>query len=434
MAKRSRNTVKRKRRRLIFGIELAVLLVLVGVLFVYANITNKLGKIDTSDSADSADVKVNEQVVGSKVMKGYTNIALFGVDSREENLDSSNSDTTIVASINNDTKEVKLVSIYRDTYLNIGQDKDKYDKANAAYAIGGPVQAMSMLNTNMDLNIKNYVAVDFSALVKVIDLLGGLDVDLSYEEIEHMNNYCVETSEVTGKSYKKIEPEVGGTYHLNGVQAVSYARIRYTDGGDAQRTVRQRIVLLNIMQKLQQMDLTTINKIADSVFPQIATNFSFTEILNYAKDFQKYKVGETLGFPNTRYSKMLSGVGSTEIADTLASNVAEVHQFLFGDTDYQVSGTVKGIDDEIKDALSSGKYEETDETEKENEKSEDKTSEETNHTESNIEVTEDGNAGTDSGSSSGDSGSGSQAVTEPQQPDTETLPDYYEEDYYYGDD
>ena len=152
------------------------------------------------------------------------------------------------------------------------------------------------------------------------------------------------------------------------------------------------------------------------------------------KDFQKYRVGETLGFPNVRYSKMLSGVGSTEIADTLASNVAEVHQFLFGDTDYQVSGTVKGIDDEINDALSSGKYEEADETEKEDEKSEDKTSEETNHTETNIKVTEDGNAGTDSGSSSGDSGSGSQAVTEPQQPDTETLPDYYEEDYYYGDD
>ena len=127
------------------------------------------------------------------------------------------------------------------------------------------------------------------------------------------------------------------------------------------------------------MDLTTINKIADSVFPQIATNFSFTGILNYAKDFQKYRVGETLGFPNVRYSKMLSGVGSTEIADTLASNVAEVHQFLFGDTDYQVSGTVKGIDDEIKDALSSGKYEETDEDGKREMKSrKTKTSEETN--------------------------------------------------------
>ena len=336
------------------------------------------------------------------------------------------------ATRNQETYEVKMVSVYRDTFMRL---KDgSYNKANAAYSYFGPDGGVALLNENMDMNIEKYVSVNFNALVDVIDAVGGMDLELTDAEVVHMNNYCVETSEVTGKSYKKIEPEVGGSYHLNGVQAVSYARIRYTDGGDAQRTVRQRIVLLNIMQKLQQMDLTTINKIADSVFPQIATNFSFTEILNYAKDFQKYRVGETLGFPNTRYSKMLSGVGSTEIADTLASNVAEVHQFLFGDTDYQVSGTVKGIDDEIKDALSSGKYEETDETEKENEKSEDKTSEETNHTESDIEVTEDGNAGTDSGNSSADSGSGSSAVTEPQQPDTETPPDYYEEDYYYGDD
>ena len=156
-------------------------------------------------------------------MKGYTNIALFGVDSREENLDSSNSDTTIVASINKDTKEVKLVSIYRDTYLNIGQDKDKYDKANAAYAIGGPVQAMSMLNTNMDLNIKNYVAVDFSALVKVIDLLGGLDVDLSLDSIgghkmrsgkeEHL--YNARTIHLLQESTKRGDYEMFKEYSHN---------------------------------------------------------------------------------------------------------------------------------------------------------------------------------------------------------------------------
>ena len=364
---------------------------------------------------------------------GYLNVAVFGLDSRDGSLDKGNrSDTIMIVSLNQETYEVKMVSVYRDTFMRL---KDgSYNKANAAYSYFGPDGGVALLNENMDMNIEKYVSVNFNALVDVIDAVGGMDLELTDAEVVHMNNYCVETSEVTGKSYKKIEPEVGGSYHLNGVQAVSYARIRYTDGGDAQRTVRQRIVLLNIMQKLQQMDLTTINKIADSVFPQIATNFSFTEILNYAKDFQKYRVGETLGFPNVRYSKMLSGVGSTEIADTLASNVAEVHQFLFGDTDYQVSGTVKGIDDEINDALSSGKYEEADETVKEDEKSEDKTSEETNHTETNIKVTEDGNTGTDSGSSSGDSDSGSQAVTEPQQPDTETLPDYYEEDYYYGDD
>ena len=347
MAKRSRNTVKRKRRRLIFGIELVVLLVLVGVLFVYANITNKLGKIDISDSADSADVKVNEQVVGSKVMKGYTNIALFGVDSRDENLDSSNSDTTIVASINNDTKEVKLVSIYRDTYLNIGQDKDKYDKANAAYAIGGPVQAMSMLNTNMDLNIKNYVAVDFNALVKVIDLLGGLDVDLSYEEIEHMNNYCVETSKVTGKSYEKIEPEVEGTYHLNGVQAVSYSRIRYTAGGDFKRAERQRLVLEKIADKVQNMSVGTVNKIIDSVFPQISTNFTLAEMIGYAKNLTKYKLGDSIGFPADNTTDMLNEVGSVVIPDTLSSNVMEVHKFLFGNDGYTVSSTITSVENGI---------------------------------------------------------------------------------------
>ena len=402
----------KKKIIVIICVVLTLVLGAAGAVFGYA--TSKVNKIQKIEvKKETLKESITEEV---EHKSGYLNVAVFGLDSRDGSLDKGNrSDTIMIVSLNQETYEVKMVSVYRDTFMRL---KDgSYNKANAAYSYFGPDGGVALLNENMDMNIEKYVSVNFNALVDVIDAVGGMD-----------------TSEVTGKSYKKIEPEVGGSYHLNGVQAVSYARIRYTDGGDAQRTVRQRIVLLNIMQKLQQMDLTTINKIADSVFPQIATNFSFTEILNYAKDFQKYKVGETLGFPNVRYSKMLSGVGSTEIADTLASNVAEVHQFLFGDTDYQVSGTVKGIDDEIKDALSSGKYEETDETEKENEKSEDKTSEETNHTESNIEVTEDGNAGTDSGNSSGDSGSGSQAVTEPQQPDTETLPDYYEEDYYYGDD
>ena len=377
----------KKKIIVIICVVLTLVLGAAGAVFGYAaSKVNKIQKIEVKK--ETLKESITEEV---EHKSGYLNVAVFGLDSRDGSLDKGNrSDTIMIVSLNQETYEVKMVSVYRDTFMRL---KDgSYNKANAAYSYFGPDGGVALLNENMDMNIEKYVSVNF------------------------------------------IEPEVGGSYHLNGVQAVSYARIRYTDGGDAQRTVRQRIVLLNIMQKLQQMDLTTINKIADSVFPQIATNFSFTEILNYAKDFQKYKVGETLGFPNTRYSKMLSGVGSTEIADTLASNVAEVHQFLFGDTDYQVSGTVKGIDDEIKDALSSGKYEETDETEKENEKSEDKTSEETNHTESNIEVTEDGNAGTDSGNSSADSGSGSSAVTEPQQPDTETPPDYYEEDYYYGDD
>lgn len=419
------------KKKIILAVCSVLILVLgaAGAVLGYAaSKVNKIQKIEVKK--ETLKESITEEV---EHKTGYVNVAVFGLDSRDGSLDKGNrSDTIMIVSLNQENYEVKMVSVYRDTFMRM---KDgTYNKANAAYSFFGPDGGVALLNENMDMNIEKYVSVNFNALVDVIDAIGGMDLELTDAEVVHMNNYCVETSEVTGKSYKKIEPEVAGTYHLNGVQAVSYSRIRYTDGGDAKRTVRQRIVLLKIMEKLQQMDLTTINKIADSVFPQIATNFSFTEILNYAKDFQKYKMGETLGFPNTRYSKMLSGIGSTEIADTLASNVAEVHQFLFGGTGYQVSGTVQGIDNEIKDSLASGKYEETEGPEKEDEKSEDKGPDETNNTENSVGIIENGNTETDNGGSSDNSSSNVPAVTEPQQPDTEAPPDHYDEDFYYGDD
>ena len=222
------------------------------------------------------------------------------MDTREEDLEHSNSDTTIIASINNDTKEVKLVSVYRDTYLNVG--KDEYDKCNAAYAIGGPVQSMSMINTNLDLDITRYVAVDFKALVKAIDLLGGLDVDLSYEEIVHMNNYCVETSEKTGVDYKPIEEpdpkpeneaEILGSYHLNGVQATSYCRIRYTQGWDMKRTERQRYIISLMVDKAKKASISQLNDLMDEVFPLIKTNFSKSELLKLGMGILSYELKET---------------------------------------------------------------------------------------------------------------------------------------------
>ena len=165
-------------------------------------------------------------------------------------MDYTNTDTIIIASINNDTKVVKLVSIYRDTYLNIGEDR--YGKANAAYANGGYKWAINMLNQNLDLDITDFVTVNMNALVEVVDALGGFDFDLTDEEVVHMNNYCVGTSEITGKSYERIEPEVAGTYHLNGVQAVSYTRIRYTAGNDYKRTERQRELIAKIVAKAKK--------------------------------------------------------------------------------------------------------------------------------------------------------------------------------------
>lgn len=278
--------------------------------------------------------------------EGYTNVALFGLDSRENDLGKENrSDTIMIASLNNDTKEVKLVSIYRDTLLEL--DDGSYNKANAAYAFGGPEGAVSLINRNLDMNIEKYVTVNFNALVDVIDAVGGLDLELTHDEVVHMNNYCVETSKVTGKSYEKIEPEVEGTYHLNGVQAVSYSRIRYTAGGDFKRAERQRLVLQKIADKVQNMSVGTVNKIIDSVFPQISTNFTLAEMIGYAKNLTKYKLGDSIGFPTDNTTDMLNEVGSVVIPDTLSSNVMEVHKFLFGNDGYTVSSTITSVENGI---------------------------------------------------------------------------------------
>ena len=351
MARRNKASARRRRRRVLFGLELFVLLLLVGGLLIYAKLNNSLDKMDLDESGEkNAHVEVNEQVVGSKALKGYTNIALFGVDTREEDLEHSNSDTTIIASINNDTKEVKLVSVYRDTYLNVG--KDEYDKCNAAYAIGGPVQSMSMINTNLDLDITRYVAVDFKALVKAIDLLGGLDVDLSYEEIVHMNNYCVETSEKTGVDYKPIEEpdpkpeneaEILGSYHLNGVQATSYCRIRYTQGWDMKRTERQRYIISLMVDKAKKASISQLNDLMDEVFPLIKTNFSKSELLKLGMGILSYELKETQGFPKSSImgEDVKSAIGlDCVVPTTLEANVKQLHAFLFEEETYSPSSIV----------------------------------------------------------------------------------------------
>lgn len=330
---------RKKSKKILFILEIVVLLLFIGGLYVYGQISAKLDKLDIreTDLAEQ-DIVTNDQ---APQMTGYTTYALFGLDHRSKNekLNTENSDTIIIASINNDTKAVKLVSVYRDTLLNVKDDT--YSKANSAYSLGGPTQAVSMLNTNLDLNITDYVAIDFNALVTVVDCLGGLDIPLSYAEIVHMNNYCVETSEETGKSYTPVElpdpkPEdeeaIVGTYHLNGVQATSYCRIRYTASLDMGRTERQRRVIQMIVDKAKKAGLSTIFDIMDQVFPMVTTSVSKTEILKMIPTVIGYSIDETTGFP-TDY-KFATVKGSVIVATTLESNVLKVHQFLYGNTNY----------------------------------------------------------------------------------------------------
>ena len=355
---------RKKRRKVLFILEIIVLLLFIGGLYVYGQISAKLDKIDIQETdLQEQDIVTNDQ---APQMTGYTTYALFGLDhrSRNEKLNTENSDTIIVASINNDTKAVKLVSVYRDTLLNVKDDT--YSKANAAYALGGPAQAVNMLNTNLDLNITDYVSIDFDALVTVVDCLGGLDIPLSYAEIVHMNNYCVETAEETGKSYTPVElpepkPEdqeaIVGTYHLNGVQATSYCRIRYTASLDMGRTDRQRRVIQMIVDKAKKAGLSTIFDIMDQVFPMVKTSVSKTEILKLIPAMIGYCIDETTGFPQDY--KFATVKGSVIVPTTLDSNVLKLHQFLYGNTNYTPTQDVLNKSAQIAAIVGGGQVQDT---------------------------------------------------------------------------
>ena len=330
---------RRQIRRVIFAVEAILLVVLVGVLVIYS----KTDKLKPSEIKEE-DIIVNEDII-SESIGGYTNIALFGVDTRTAgNLGKGNhSDTIIIASINNETKEIKLVSVYRDTYLN--QSDDTYNKATQAYYKGGPEQAINMLNMNLDLDITEYVTVDFAALTSTIDALGGITIDVTEAEIDHLNNYTVETSKVTGVKTEKLTHT--GEQLLDGVQATSYARIRYTAGDDYKRTERQRLVISKIMEKAKTADLATLNKIIDDVFPQVSTSISLTQILGLAKDAMSYELGETAGFPFNKTPMEVGSKGSCVIPNGLDGNVTLLHEFLFQESGYEPTDTVQKISAKI---------------------------------------------------------------------------------------
>lgn len=336
----SRKT-QRKRKAAIIAVEIFILLILLAACFVW----QKISKINFEKSMTDSEAGINSDLDENTIltMGKYTNIALFGLDNRGSNdYSGGNSDTIMIASINNETHEVKLVSVYRDTYLNIGNNK--YKKANSAYANGGAVQAVQMLNSNLDLNITEYVCVDWNALVETIDALGGIDLEITEQEVKYINFYLWEIDEMTGLTTPEVEE--AGLVHLDGTQATAYARIRYTGGDDFKRASRQRIVLQAMVDKTKQADLKTLNKICDAVFDDISTTLSLTEILSLLKALPDYDISSTTGFPFDLTTKTI-GKEDTVIPAELDNNVVELHQYLFDETDYVPSSSVKKYSDYI---------------------------------------------------------------------------------------
>lgn len=341
---RSHNKRRRRKKRkiIILIIELIVFLLLVAALYVWA----KLNLIKRDTSIDVANVGISDEVQNNETTKGYTNIALFGLDNRSNgNLSKGLSDVIMVCSINNDTGDIKLLSVFRDTYLAQGTDNSTYAKANAAYSTGGPEKAIHMLNSNLDLDITDYVTVDFYAVTEAVDLVGGVEVDVTEDEVDYVNGYAESVAEVTGKELNYISGP--GLQTLDGVQATAYCRIRYTSGGDFTRAQRQRTVLSQIFKKAKTLNAVELDNFVNTILPDIQTSMTNTEILSFATKASSYKLADTTGFPFDVYATDVSEKGSVDVPCTLSSNVTKMYEFLYGQTDYVPSSTVQEISDHI---------------------------------------------------------------------------------------
>ncbi len=334
---------KQRRRIILFVIEIIILLIAVVVLYAVLAGT-KSGKVELKEK----DIIINETVQEAQetTMKGYRNIALFGVDSTTGALTkNTRSDTIMIASINQDTGECKLVSVYRDTYLNLSNDS--YNKCNAAYAKGGPEQAINMLNMNLDMNITDFVTVGFAGLTDTIDALGGVDIDVDESEISHLNNYQLCIAEDLKREYTPVTQT--GYQRLDGLQATGYCRIRYTAGDDFKRAERQREVLTAVADQAKKASLPKLTETANSVFEEVYTSLDLSEIVGMLGDVGAYQITETDGFPqeSMRVTGTIGSKGSCVIPTSLEDNVKWLHEFLFDASDYEPSETVKKCSEKI---------------------------------------------------------------------------------------
>ena len=333
---------KKKRKWLkVLGIILLVIILILGILIGagYVYITDKLGKMNTVE-LDESQLGITAEA-STKLAK-YRNVAIFGVDSRADDYGQGNrSDCIIIASINNESKEVRLVSVYRDTYVNI--QGHGLDKITHAYSYGEAPLAINTLNTNLDLNISEFVTVNFDSVSDAVDELGGVTINIENEEVKYINDYIDATAKITHKTANHITS--AGKQTLDGVQAVAYSRIRYTAGGDYKRTERMRNVIEAMTNKLKTKNVMEINNFLDAILPKVYTNISQKTIMSMIPDMISYKISTSIGWPyQTKGITLDRWYG---IPVTLESNVTKLHQELFDDPNYTLPDSIKATSDSI---------------------------------------------------------------------------------------
>lgn len=335
----------KSKKRKVLKIILIIVIVLVVIIAAIAAagftyVYSLLGKME-QEEIDLNAISIDSSVADE--LSNYRNIALFGIDSREDDYGRGNrSDCIIIASINKKTSEVKLVSVYRDTYLLL--TGRSLDKVTHAYSYGGAELAVSTLNANLDLNIEEYVTVNFDAVVDAVDALGGIRMTITSDEVKYINSYIDENNRVTGHNSSHIT--TAGTYNLDGVQALAYSRIRYTSGGDYKRTERMRDVLEAMINKAKTLSVSELINVVNIMLPKISTNISSNDIIGLAPTLINLNISESNGWPVETQGSSIGGV-YYGVPVNLEENVSQLHEELFGQTDYTCSETVKNISDQI---------------------------------------------------------------------------------------
>ncbi len=345
MSRKENNVENTRKSKSGFKIFLRILLALLIIIVIFVLsalggswwfLNNKLDKVQYVNIPEE-DIEVNEGV--EENLEEYRNILLLGLDSTS--FTGSRSDCIILVTINNRTKNVKLTSIYRDSYLDI--NNYGLDKITHAYAYGGPALSMSSINKNLDLNIKEFATVNFDTVVSVVDAVGGVQIPINSEEVKYINTYIKAVNTQLGRNSSSITTP--GTYTLDGVQALAYSRIRYTDGGDYKRTERMRDVLTAVFAKAKTKSIPELNSLLDTLLPHVYTNISKDEIISLLPQAASYNVTDSIGWPYEVKGITLDRWYGVPV--TLEQNVKKLHEQVFGETDYTVSDTVKSISNKI---------------------------------------------------------------------------------------
>ncbi|WP_291658812.1 LCP family protein [Clostridium sp.] len=301
----------KKKSRLVLVLTVVVCLIagcFGGGILLANHMLNKMDRVELDKDKIEVKEEVHEKL--SAYADDVINIALYGIDATDGNI--GRSDAIMIATVDKANNSLKLTSIMRDSYVDIpGRGMDKI---NHAYAFGGPELAISTLNRNFDLNIDDFVAVNFTTLPEVIDALGGVEIEITEEEVSHIAGIYS-----------------AGVYNLTGAQALSYSRIRYAEGGDYKRTERQRTVLEKLFEGLSNISVTEIPGVLNKVLPMIQTSLSTSEIIELGTVVLKMGVHtlEQERFPLDGYSygDMIDGI--YYLVFDQEETAEQLHEYLF---------------------------------------------------------------------------------------------------------